>query len=243
MDVELNNIYMGLKHLLKDENDQPSWKLNFETTADKRLDDYYAIVLPSVGLVRASEIWIKDKDGCRVMSNFEANIIDDNPEIGYDAGCSARKVRDFGYNPPIDYYKDKDGYRRLQHNNDHSSIVMNDSEVILFKTAIRNDDNSISNGPKYLVEKWDEYNEMERTGGDFWYLINIKPAVDNGWSEDNQTGYVTLTYQYGNVEGRVQKDSDGNDLAPRYEETKPVKFSELSEIEKEYFLNPDKGVE
>ena len=120
-------------------------------------NDYFAIRLTSSGDIRDAEVWLKDKDGCRVLSNFgEAD--------GHD-GCSARMVRDYSTLTVTEYYKDKDGDQRLQHNNDHSSVVLNHEKEMLFKT--KPFDGSPDNPLEvktYLVES------LDKDSGKFWYL-------------------------------------------------------------------------
>lgn len=124
---------------------------------DGNNDDYYAIRLDDKGL--PSEIWLKDSDGCRVLSNFSTISAD-------DSGCSARRVMDYSGITPIIYNKDKDGHQRLQHNTDHSSVVLNHEKIMLFKTSPYDAAHNPIEVKYYLVESWEETGNPQ---GIFWY--------------------------------------------------------------------------
>lgn len=140
-------------------------------------NDYFAIRLTSSGEIRDAEVWLKDKDGCQILSNF--GVADGND------GCSARMVRDYSTLTVTEYYKEKDGDQRLQHNDDHSSVVLNHEKEMLFKT--KPFDGSPDNPlevKNYLVESWD------KESGKFWYVFaksgpfvateeNIREALGN----------------------------------------------------------------
>lgn len=208
---------------------------------EKDLGDYYAIVLPSNGNIRQSEIWVKDSDGCRVISNFSKNIIDGNDDIVNDQSCSARQVRDFSGNTPVTYYKDRDGFWRLQHNRDHSAIVLTHDKRMYFK-VVEEDKTSDTPGTYKIadmlpVESWNKYDATTKTGGDFWYRAKIAPYGETPGSPSNTEGLVEITYKYGNLGGVTPIDADGNAMSPEQiandESIKDrkvhVRFSELSE--------------
>lgn len=121
--------------------------------------DYYAMVRKSDTAEGVDyDVWVKDSDGCRVMTNLSGRQDDDQD-------CSTRKVRDYSQPPLSDYQeyqKDQDGHQRLQHNTDHSSVVLDHGKQMLFKT-----DPNMEDGKVYLVESWDE------TTGVFWYLKEV----------------------------------------------------------------------
>lgn len=129
-----------------------------------RPGDYYALVLRYENDANMSmgkyEVWLKDSDGCRIMTNLSDRSISGN-----DADCSTRLVRDYS-EPPLsefkEYQKDTDGHERLQHNDDHSSVVRNHQKQMLFKTDPHGDIVKT-----YPVESWDS------KSGNFWYLKEI----------------------------------------------------------------------
>lgn len=121
--------------------------------------DYYAMVRNSDTEQGVDyDVWVKDSDGCRIMTNLSDRKDDDKD-------CSTRKVRDYSQPPLSDYQeyqKDQDGHQRLQHNADHSSVVLDHEKQMLFKT-----DPKVANGKIYLVESWD------KESGKFWYLKEV----------------------------------------------------------------------
>lgn len=155
------------------------------------LNDYYAIVMPENGAIRESEIWLKDAQGCRVLSNFKDNIPDDDDNVENDAGCYARLVRDFSLLTPTDYYKDKHGMQRKQHNRDHSSIVLNHEKELWFKTVIKVE---VDGHFEYQVDRLYPVESWNETTREFWYRINIQYNADNPKKVD-------ITYRKGTEEG------------------------------------------
>ena len=106
------------------------------------LGDYFAIHRLSDGLMENSEVWLKDRDGDRVVSNFAAK--DDNSQ-----DCNTRTVWVYdatGSSYTVDV-KDIDGDRRRQHNTDHSSIIYDAEGGLMFKTY--------PGKKRYEVESWD----------------------------------------------------------------------------------------
>lgn len=147
-----------LEYMQKHEN---QWPLDEDTKERLVLNegDYYAMVRLSDSETGSNyEVWVKDSDGCRIMTNFSDK--QDN-----DENCSTRKVWDYS-EPPLneykEYRKDKDGHQLLQHNSDHSSVVLDHDKQMLFKT-----DPNVENGKIYLVESWDE------ASGKFWYVKSL----------------------------------------------------------------------
>ena len=105
--------------------------------------DYYAIVLGENGQIGSSqtEIWLKDSEGCRILSNFIEKTNDSQE-------CSTRKViHFFGLNESV-YYKDIQGERRLHHYPNHWTIVLDNEGAMIFKDP--------DNKTRYRVESWDE---------------------------------------------------------------------------------------
>ncbi len=111
-------------------------------------NDYYAIVLGNDGDIKNAEIWLKDAQGCKILTNYAEK--DDNSE-----NCSTREVTDYSGLTSITYHKDKYNDRRLQHNHDHSSVVIDPEGRMIFKQG--------DNTNRLLVESWDEESKT------FWY--------------------------------------------------------------------------
>lgn len=135
--------------------------------------DYFARVMNN----GKAEIWLKDKDGDRVLSNFD----------GDDLECFARLVNemsrtdagDIVYNTKA--YKDKDGDIRIRHFSNHSTIVLDENKTypehvtdpetgksicVSYKTKAFEMDGEtpIEIVKKYPISYWENNN----TGG-FWY--------------------------------------------------------------------------
>lgn len=101
--------------------------------------DYYAIHNGSDGLLANAEIWVKDRDGDRVLSDL-------SPESADDQHCSTRKViYNSGYFK-TEGYKDQDGDLRLRHFHNHTSIVRDRLGYTIFKDRY--------NKERLLVESW-----------------------------------------------------------------------------------------
>ena len=105
------------------------------------MGDYYAIHRGADGKMETAEIWLKDRDGAKVLSDFEHNDATSQT-------CSTREVVRYEGLSTFTYYKDKDGDRRQQHNDDHSSIIYDIENGLLYKTH--------PGKKKFLVESWDE---------------------------------------------------------------------------------------
>lgn len=145
--------------------------------------DYYAFVLNETGEMNEAEIWLKDRDGYKVLSNYRLRAEGDTEN---NQDCSARYVeRYFGADADINnpYIKDKDGDRRLQHNTDHSTVVYDPDDVMIFKDA--------ANTIRRLVESWD------KTSGVFWYEKSRSHTID---PTTGDTIY-TFTYQEADISG------------------------------------------
>ncbi len=123
--------------------------------------DYYAIVVGEYEDMSQAQVWIKDSDGCRVLTNFE--------KIGNDSECNARLVEDFfGLNESERYHKDRVGYRRVYHfdgsedgSGAHNTIVISpyDDKMYFCRVPDDYDPDDPGDGTTnryYEVESWDE---------------------------------------------------------------------------------------
>lgn len=111
--------------------------------------DYYAIVVGEGEEMTDAVVWVKDRTGCRVLSNFGTQ--DD------DQDCSARLVQSFfGNNQSDKFYKDKFGYRRVYHFHNHNSIVRHPEKDNLLFCVITDFNQSSETRKYYEVESWDE---------------------------------------------------------------------------------------
>lgn len=157
--------------------------------------DYFAIVVGEYENLNEARIWIKDSDGCHVLSNYENSSVDVH-------SYGAREVEEFfGLNQSERYLKDALGYRQVYLFSDnwgvatHNSIVIHpQTSMMLFRanpgTITINDDsgNPISNSEMmyFRVENWAEPNEgasansvcghiivSEKTSDDNKYLIAV----------------------------------------------------------------------
>lgn len=127
----------------------------------KEEGDYYTIVYGEDGEI---EIWLKDSEGCRVLTNFAQR--DQN-----DQECSTRKVRLFSQSEVKDIYKDKYGEQRLKHFTNHWSIVYDKDNRLILKGS--------DNTPRYLVESWDE----DDPDSDIWVIAgtpDVKTETQGG---------------------------------------------------------------
>lgn len=146
------------------------------------LGDYYAIHRNSDGTLANSEVWLKDRDGDRVMSNFTGRIDNDDE-------CSTRKIKAFVGSVTTDEHKDRDGDIRRQHNADHSSIIYKEDRGLLFKTI---------GSELYEIESWDTIIvQGDKTTGTGNFFIR--------WGEDD-THYIFQEYNIqGNPTRKVSK--------------------------------------
>lgn len=97
-----------------------------DTIEFRKGKDYYAIVMTTSGKIDDAEIWIKDRQGCRVLSNIVQ--LNDN-----DNNCNTRWVMQFFGTSTYDYYKDSEGFQRVHHYNNHSTISIGPDEVMYYK--------------------------------------------------------------------------------------------------------------
>ncbi len=108
-------------------------------------DDYLAIVVGEYDDISEATIWLKDSDGCRVLTNFGKRSEDD--------GCSARTVIDFFGDSQETYDKDKYGDRRVHHYPNHNTIIIHTQDDIMY---FRTEPDADGNFKAYEVESWDE---------------------------------------------------------------------------------------
>ena len=110
--------------------------------------DYYAIVVGEDGAMSSAVVWVKDRTGCRVLSNFTSTV---------DTECSARLVQEFyGNNQSEIYHKDIFGFRRVHHFVNHNSIVIHPTENMMLFRKIENFGKENQKEYYYEVESWDD---------------------------------------------------------------------------------------
>ncbi|MDE6018009.1 MAG: hypothetical protein K2G85_04250 [Muribaculaceae bacterium] len=141
-------------------DDNPNHKVPKEVDADGNIleggseiqlepGDYYAIVVGEDGSMSNAVVWVKDRIGCHVLSNFGSN---DNT-----LHCSARLVEaPFGNNQSEKYYKDIFGFRRIHHFVNHNSIVMHPEQNNMLLRIVTNFGEEDQIIRYYEVESWDE---------------------------------------------------------------------------------------
>lgn len=149
---------------------------NCNPTTGKRIrledGDYYAIVVGEYEAMSDAVLWVKDRTGCHVLSNYGG--VDDHEH------CSSRLVESFfGNNQSERFYKDKFGYRRVHHFANHNSIVVDPEDDGLVFCMIENFGETNETRTYYEMESWDE---DSCTG----WIIN---KDDDG----NETGFRKIT--------------------------------------------------
>lgn len=149
-DLRIDLEYDADGNVVRDENGEIRLPDNFRrflTAYGKSLPpftllegDYYAIHLGSDGLLANAEIWVKDKDQDRVLSDL-------SPESADDQHCSTRRViYNSGY-IKTEGYKDQHGDLRLRHFPNHTSIVRDRLGYTIFKDR--------DNKERLMVESWE----------------------------------------------------------------------------------------
>ncbi|MDE6577366.1 MAG: hypothetical protein K2K58_04255 [Muribaculaceae bacterium] len=142
--------------------------------------DYYAIVAGQNGEMSDASIWVKDRDSCRVLSNFGSS------DHGQD--CSARLVESFyGNNESERFLKDKFGYRRVHHFNNHNSIVRHPTLDNMLFCYIENYNQEGQTRKYYEVESWDEPSE---TG---WIINKDSDGTETGFQKIRSDGTLGET--------------------------------------------------
>lgn len=133
--------------------------------------DYYAIVVGENEDMSNAVIWVKDPNGCHVLSNYASKG---------DTECSARLVQSFfGNNQSEIFHKDIFGFHRIHHFDNHNSIVIHPTESNMLFRVIENFGSQDQILHYYEVESWDE---NSRTG----WIINKD-------TEGNEVGFQEIT--------------------------------------------------
>lgn len=110
--------------------------------------DYYAIVVGEDGNMSNAEVWVKDRAGCRVLSNISSTT---------DTECSARLVQQFyGNNQSEIFHKDIFGYRRIYHFDNHNTIVLHPVQNNMLFRVVHNFGQEGHTEKYYEVESWDD---------------------------------------------------------------------------------------
>ena len=182
--------YMKLKNYPTDKNTGDP--LNPEISGD-----YYAIRLGSDGDIKNAEVLLKDSDGCQVLTTFGEREEEDNLD-----NCSTREVYD--YTTGTTYHKDHDGDQRLQHNSDHSSIVLDHDKMMYYKT-----DPLLNPVLRYRVESWEEPSK-DTDPGTFYYWKTISQPYEvseEKLKEELRVDEIPEEYKF---LLNKDKDSEGN---------------------------------
>ncbi|MDE6692181.1 MAG: hypothetical protein K2K05_02240, partial [Muribaculaceae bacterium] len=137
--------------------------------------DYYAIVVGEYEAMSDAVLWVKDRTGCHVLSNFGTDKDDDH--------CNARFVETFfGNNQSEKFYKDKFGYRRIHHFENHNSIVIDPEDDGMLFCVIENFGQISQTRKYYEVESWDE---TTCTG---WIINKDAEGKETGFQEIKTDG-------------------------------------------------------
>ena len=146
--------------------------------------DYYAFVIGEYDDLSNAEVWLKDSEGCRVLTNYSDISADDQ-------GCNSRQVIYFFGTNQTEYSKDIHGFRRIYHFPNHWSIVLGPDEYTYFK--------NIENDTLYRVESWDEethtgwiYAEDELSDDGLWKITTFRNITENGELGDEYIGPITI---------------------------------------------------
>lgn len=166
--------------------------------------DYYAIRLGSDGDIKNAEVLLKDSDGCRVLTTFG--------DTDGSVNCNTREVYD--YTAGTTYHKDKDGDQRLQHNDDHSSIVLDHDKTMYYKTKPFDGtpDNPLT-VYRYRVESWDPSADNSEGTFYYWktisgqYTVTTEDEFKEMFSEILEKGEIPDEYRY---LLNKDKDNEGN---------------------------------
>lgn len=161
--------------------------------------DYYAIRLGSDGDIQNAKVLLKDSDGCQVRTTFGAT--DGTPN------CNTREVYD--YTTGTSYHKDKDSDQRLQHNEDHSSIVLDHDKTMYYKTKpFDGTPDKPLTALRYRVESWDP-SIVTNPSGIFYYWKEIsRPYTATEENIKAQLGGVDKIPDY--YKYLLEVDKDGN---------------------------------
>lgn len=139
--------------------------------------DYYAIVVGEYEAMSDAVLWVKDRTGCHVLSNFGTENDDDH--------CNARLVEAFfGNNQSEKFYKDKFGYRRVYHFVNHNSIVIDPEDDGMLFCVIENFGQVSQVRKYYEVESWDA---ATCTG---WIINKDAAGNETGFQEIKTDGTI-----------------------------------------------------
>ncbi len=163
--------------------------------------DYYAIIMGTDGLMANATVWLKDRTGCQVKTNF-VKIAGCEGSDSYN--CFERNLIE--YSSRIDatgreLTKDKQGEERVFHYPNHWAIVRDSQGRLVFKE----NNNDFANQKRYLVESWvdEKDNEVcwiiERQEEQF---VETKEEVDIVSGEKKKYAYYNCTYYL----RRINKD-------------------------------------
>lgn len=142
--------------------------------------DYYSIVVGENEEMSQATLWVKDREGCHVLSNFGS---DDNTQT-----CSARLVESFyNTNESEKFYKDKYGYRRVYHYTNHNSIVRHPVHDNLLFCCIENFEQANETRRYYEVESWED---ASKTG---WIITKSSDGTETGFQEITSDGILGNT--------------------------------------------------
>ncbi|MDE5997141.1 MAG: hypothetical protein K2G77_02905 [Muribaculaceae bacterium] len=140
--------------------------------------DYYAIVVGEDEAMSNAEVWVKDREGCRVLSNFGS-------EDSHSQECMARLVElFFGNNQSEKFYKDIFGFRRVYHFENHNSIVIHPELSNMLFCMVENFQQENQSRKYYEVESWDE---DSHTG---WIINNDNNGKEVGFQKITSEGVL-----------------------------------------------------
>lgn len=155
----------------EDENGKPTTGNNIVLEEG----DYYAIVVGEYQEMSDAVVWVKDNDGCHVLSNFGSDTDDQK--------CRARLVESFfGNNQSEKFYKDVFGYRRVYHFDNHNSIVRDPRDERLLFCVFDDFENNDQSRKYYEVESWDD---NSTTG---WIINKDADGNEVGFQKINEDG-------------------------------------------------------
>lgn len=142
--------------------------------------DYYAIVVGENEEMSQASLWVKDAAGCHVLSNLGSE--DDSQS------CMARLVESFYNNTESEkFYKDKFGYRRVYHFNNHNSIVRHPKRDNLLFCLIENFHQSGETRRYFEVESWDD------TSSTGWIVTKDEAGTETGFQKITSEGTLGET--------------------------------------------------
>lgn len=137
--------------------------------------DYYAIVVGENEEMSQATLWVKDAQGCHVLSNFGS---EDNTQ-----SCSARLVESFYNNTESEkFFKDKFGYRRVYHYTNHNSIVRHPVQDNMLFCLIEDFEQAGEKRRYFEVESWED---VSLTG---WIVTKDDAGTETGFQKITSDG-------------------------------------------------------